>query len=157
MFRIWNMSWETHCIRHQSLLHFPWSPIQIWPTRRQIVCMNLPEQFRGFECGMRPSEAVQSWVSSRHFTGHPIFNSRRTCGNRTPLFLHYGCPAAGIHNVVVKLLVQFYSWLDFDILIFCEATLHLHILRSCLSIICSTSHPCVEKTGSKEGIRMTRH
>ncbi|PBL03383.1 hypothetical protein ARMGADRAFT_13783 [Armillaria gallica] len=71
MVRVRNMSWETHCIRHQSLLHFPRSPVQIWSTWRRIVCMNLPEHFRGSERGMRPSEAVQSWVSrsSRHFTG----------------------------------------------------------------------------------------
>ncbi len=52
----------------------------------KIVWTNLPEYFRGSERGMWPSDAVQSWVSSRHFAGRPTFNHRRTCGKRTPVF-----------------------------------------------------------------------
>ncbi|PBL03379.1 hypothetical protein ARMGADRAFT_13624 [Armillaria gallica] len=146
MFRIWNMSWETHCIRHQSLLHFPWSPIQIWPTR-QIVCMNLPEHFRGSECGMRPSEAVQSWVSSRHFTGHPIFNSRRTCGNRTcttsALWLEYtwDCEVSG----------SVYHWLDLDIFILVRrCSICTHLGHAYLSSVLFRTHVW-RKQGAKKG------
>ncbi|PBK75893.1 hypothetical protein ARMSODRAFT_413921 [Armillaria solidipes] len=148
MVRVWNTCWETHDIWHQSLLHFPRSPIQIWPARKLIVWTNLPEYLRGSERGMRPSDVVQSLgVLSSLYRASDIQSQANMC-----------CDSHRTHCHVPSLQLKSGSLEDCHLprfsqsqiglyclpfcprrrhLYFCEAALHLHTFRS----VCSHAHP----------------